>query len=64
MSDIRIYSASDSYISYLRSDAKLKGVFDNKMDNRLHTQKYLGAVFSHGEFHYFIPFSSPKTRIT
>ncbi len=60
MRDIRIYSVSDHYISYLRSDPKLRCVFGNKINNRFHTRKYLGAVFSHGEFHYFIPFSSPK----
>ncbi len=60
MGDIKIYSVSDSYISYLRSDVKLGNVFDNKADTRLHTRKYLGAVFSHGSFNYFIPFSSPK----
>lgn len=60
MDNIKIYSVSDSYISYLRGNAKLSNVFDNKINIRLHTRKYLGAVFSHGEFNYFIPFSSPK----
>ena len=60
MGDIKIYSVSDDYISYLRSDAKLSNVFDNKENARSHTRKYLGVAFSHGEFHYFIPFSSPK----
>lgn len=60
MGDIKIYSVSDNYISYLRSDAKLENVFDNKVETRLHTRKYLGVVFSHGSFNYFIPFSSPK----
>lgn len=60
MNDIRIYSVSDRYISYLRSDERLKNVFENKTDSRIHTRKYLGAVFSKGEFRYFIPFSSPK----
>ena len=61
MSDIKIYSVSDSYISYLRSDTRLRTVFDNKVNKRIHTRKYLGIVFSHGEFNYFIPFSSPKS---
>lgn len=60
MSDIRLYSVSDRYIAYLRSDKRLEKVFDNKVYTRLHTRKYLGAVFSHGEFNYFVPFSSPK----
>ena len=60
MSDIRIYSVSDGYISFLRADPKLSRVFDNKIDTRLHTRKYLGAVFTHGDFRYFVPFSSPK----
>lgn len=60
MSDIRIYSISDRYISYLRSDARLQNVFDNKEDVRTHTRKYLGIVFKHNEFNYFVPFSSPK----
>lgn len=60
MSNIKIYSVSDKYISYLRADPKLWNVFDNKQETRLHTRKYLGAVFSHKEFNYFIPFSSPK----
>lgn len=60
MSDIRLYSVSDCYIAYLRSDQRLEKVFDNKVDTRVHTRKYLGAVFSHGGFNYFIPLSSPK----
>lgn len=64
MDAIKIYSLSDSYISYLRSDARLRNVFDNKSNARpnarRHARKYLGAVFSHRNFNYFIPFSSPK----
>ncbi len=60
MKDIRIYSVSDRYIAYLRQDDQLKNVFDNKEAKRSHTRKYLGVVFTHGEFHYFVPFSSPK----
>jgi len=60
MNSIKIYSVSDRYISYLRSDEKLKNVFDNKENTRLHARKYLGAVFTHGDFKYFVPFSSPK----
>lgn len=60
MKGIRIYSVSDRYIDYLRSDPKLHHVLDSKTKNRLHTRKYLGAVFLKNDFHYFIPFSSPK----
>jgi len=60
MGKIGIYSVSDRYIAFLRSDSKLRNVFDNKEGLRFHTRKYLGAVFMHDEFHYYIPFSSPK----
>ena len=60
MTDLKIYSVSDTYIRYLRSDERLKNVFDNKEDHRAHTRKYLGVVFIKDSFHYFIPFSSPK----
>lgn len=60
MSGIKIYSVSDKYISYLRSDKRLHNVFDNKEDTRMHTRKYLGVALTKGEFNYFIPFSSPK----
>ncbi|MBE6896824.1 MAG: hypothetical protein E7477_06970 [Ruminococcaceae bacterium] len=35
-------------------------VFDNKEDVRSHTRKYLGVAFVKNDYHYFIPFSSPK----
>lgn len=60
MNNIRLFSVSDRYIAYLRSEKRLEKVFDNKADTRYHTRKYIGAVFSHGEFNYFVPFSSPK----
>lgn len=60
MQKIGLYSISDAYIAFLRSDQRLKIVFDNKEDVRLHTRKYLGVVLLQGEFHYYIPFSSPK----
>ncbi|MCC8078940.1 MAG: type III toxin-antitoxin system ToxN/AbiQ family toxin [Oscillospiraceae bacterium] len=56
----KIYSVSDRYIAYLRSDEKLKNVFDNKVNARRHTRKYLDAVLVQNGFNYFIPFSSPK----
>ena len=55
MGRIGIYSVSDRYIAFLRSDSRLRNVFDNKEGLRSHTRKYLGAVFMHDEF-----LSSPK----
>ena len=60
MSELKIYSVSDRYIEYLRKDARLSIVFDNKEDVRSHTRKYLGVAFVKNDYHYFIPFSSPK----
>ncbi len=60
MSELKIYSVSDRYIEYLRKDTRLSIVFDNKEDVRSHTRKYLGVAFVKNDYHYFIPFSSPK----
>lgn len=60
MGKVGIYSVSDRYISFLRSDSRLRNVFDNKEGLRSHTRKYLGIVFMQDGFHYYIPFSSPK----
>lgn len=57
---LKIYSVSDRYIKFLRSDIKLKNVFDNKESNRTHSRKYLGIVLQKNGYNYFIPFSSPK----
>ena len=57
---LKIYSVSDRYIKFLRSDIKLKNVFDNKEGNRTHSRKYLGIVLQKNGYNYFIPFSSPK----
>lgn len=58
--NLDIYSVSDRYISYLRSDPRLRIVFDNKENGRIHTRKYLGVVFAQDSFLYYVPFSSPK----
>lgn len=58
MRDMKIYSISDEYISYLRK--KNPNVYSNKLDHRTHTRKYIGVVISIGEFKYYIPMSSPK----
>ncbi|MCI9337061.1 MAG: type III toxin-antitoxin system ToxN/AbiQ family toxin [Lachnospiraceae bacterium] len=60
MGKVGIYSVSDRYIAFLRSDPRLRNVFDNKEGTRSHTRKYLGIVFIQNGFHYYIPFSSPK----
>lgn len=60
MDSIRIYSISDRYIAYLRSDLELTNVCYNKEEIRRHTRKYLGTVLKYCDFNYFIPFSSPK----
>lgn len=58
MEDFKLYSVSDRYISYLREE--FPNVYSNKMDTRIHTRKYLGVVLQVGEYHYYIPMSSPK----
>lgn len=58
MSEVKIYSVSNEYIDYLRSDPKLRNVFLNKPE--VHIRKYLGVVLRHDDFNYFVPFSSPK----
>ena len=58
MKGFKLYSVSDRYISYLRE--KFPNVYSNKMDTRIHTRKYLGVVLQVGEYHYYIPMSSPK----
>ena len=58
MKELKIYSVSDKYISYLRETHP--NVYSNKIDNRTHTRKYIGVVITIGEFKYYIPMSSPK----
>jgi protein AbiQ len=57
---LRLHSVSDKYINFLRQDPKLSRVFDSKENERSHTRKYLGAVFTKNDHSYYIPFSSPK----
>lgn len=58
MQDLKLYSVTDKYISFLREYCP--NVYSNKMDTRVHTRKYLGVVIKLGEFKYYIPMSSPK----
>ncbi len=60
MTELKLYSVSDTYINFLRADIRLRTVFDNKEGIRTHTRKYLGVAFRKNNFNYFIPFSSPK----
>ena len=60
MEKLKIYSISDEYINFLRSDSRLKFVSDPKENTRKHTRKYLGVVMEHRGLHYYIPLSSPK----
>jgi protein AbiQ len=57
---LKIYSVSDRYVEYLRSDPVLARIFDNKEETRRHTRKYIGVVLIQNGFCYFAPFSSPK----
>ena len=58
MDEVKIYSISNEYVSYLKEDPRLRNVFQNKPEK--HIRKYLGVVLQRDEFHYFVPFSSPK----
>lgn len=57
---IRIYSISDKYLEYLRSDPELSNVFDSRQRGNLKNAKHLGVVVQHEGFNYYIPLSSPK----
>ena len=60
MKSLKLFSVSDRYISYLRNDCNIIGVYSNKEDNCKHTRKYLGVVIEISSFKYYIPLSSPK----
>ena len=57
---IAFYMVKTDYVDYLRADPKLACVFDNKEFDASHTRKYLGVVFSIGNYQYYAPLSSPK----
>ena len=38
-----------------------KNVFSSKENDRIHTRKYLGIVYSINRYNYYIPLSSPKS---
>lgn len=58
MNDLKLYEISEEYISYISAFEKL--VFSSKEDDRKHTRKYLGIVYSINGYNYYIPLSSPK----
>ncbi len=58
MCELKIYSVSDKYIEYLR--AENSNVYSNKVENRVHTRKYVGVVIEIADYKYYIPMSSPK----
>ena len=55
---MKLYSISDEYIEYLRKT--FPRVYSNKVENRIHTRKYLGVVFKIDNYNYYVPLSSPK----
>ena len=42
MDNFKIYSVTDEYIDYLRIIEP--NVYSNKVENRIHTRKYIGTV--------------------
>lgn len=58
MDNLKLYEISEEYISYLRSFDSF--VFSAKENDRNHTRKYLGIVYTINHYNYFIPLSSPK----
>ena len=59
MIDLKLYSVSDNYIEYLRSNVD-GHVFANKDERYVHTRKYVGVVLTIDKYKYYIPMSSPK----
>ena len=55
---MKIYSVSDRFIEYLRKEEP--NVYSNKMNERIHTRKYVGVVIQINNYKYYIPMSSPK----
>ncbi len=59
MSKLKLYEVSGEYISYISTVEK--NVFSSKENDRIHTRKYLGIVYSINGYNYYIPLSSPKS---
>ena len=60
MDNLKLYEISEKYISYLRAFDSF--VFSAKEDDRNHTRKYLGVVYTINNYNYYIPLSSPKDK--
>ena len=58
MSELKLYEISEEYVSYISTVEK--DVFSSKENDRNHTRKYLGIVYSINGYNYYIPLSSPK----
>ena len=58
MEELKLYSVSDDYVEWLRKE--FPNVYSNKINSRTHTRKYLGVVLQIGQYHYYVPMSSPK----
>ena len=58
MNELKLYEISEEYISYISTIEK--NVFFSKENDRNHTRKYLGIVYSINGYNYSIPLSSPK----
>ena len=58
MEEFKLYSVSDNYVEWLRKE--FPNVYSDKINSRTHTRKYLGVVMQIGEYHYYVPMSSPK----
>ena len=59
MSKLKLYEVSEEYISYISTVEK--NAFSSKENDRIHTRKYLGIVYSINGYNYYIPLSSPKS---
>ncbi|MCM1416851.1 MAG: type III toxin-antitoxin system ToxN/AbiQ family toxin [bacterium] len=58
MNELKLYEIADKYISYISTVEK--NVFSAKENDRKHTRKYLGVVYTINGYNYYIPLSSPK----
>lgn len=58
MHELKLYEVSEKYISYISTIER--NVFSSKENDRNHTRKYLGIVYSINGYNYYIPLSSPK----
>lgn len=58
MDNLKLYEISEEYISFLQQADKY--IFSAKENDRNHTRKYLGIVYTINHYNYYIPLSSPK----